>query len=339
MTWRLLALAVCVASVASGQGLFRDSVPVELTLVTNLRDLVRNRDSTRLERYGTAMTYRVGNGAARTVPATLRARGHFRRQARNCRFPPLKLELRRADARGTLFQGNTNLKITTSCRPGDAEYEQYILAEYAVYKAYEIVSPRFFRTRLARVTYRDSANATPDVQSWAFLVEDDSEVADRFNAQVDTSPGAAFDDLAQEQLDISALFAYFVGNTDWSIAGRHNVALLRDRQGGFHAVSYDFDWSGAVNARYAFPDGRLGIARTTQRLYRGPCRTLEAWQPLVRRFVDARPRIEAMYTGLPVMSAERKAWTLRFLAEFYRDMADPGRVRRALIDPCQKVGN
>lgn len=335
----LLCAALLCAPAMDAQGLFRDTVPLELTLVTNLRGLIRNRDSTRLERFGTALTYRDAAGAARTIPVTLRARGHFRRQARNCRFPPLKLEMTGAAARGTLFQGNTDLKITTTCRPGDRDYQQYILSEYALYRAYQLVSPRHFRTRLARITYRDSTSAPDTVATWAFLIEDDDEVAKRFDARVDTSGGATFADLVPEQLAITALFAYFAGNTDWSVAALHNIVLLRTKAGEFHPVSYDFDWSGAVDARYAFPDGRLGIPRVTVRLYRGPCLTEAEWQPIFARFIAARPRIEAVYAGLTAMEESRRTRTLGYLAEFYRTIADPRQVRRELIDRCQKQGN
>jgi hypothetical protein len=339
MIRRLAALSLMAVQLLGAQGLFRDSVPLELTFVTNLRDLIRNRDSTTLRRFGAAMTYRDAAGGARVVPVSLRARGHFRRQARNCRFPPLKLSTTGAAARGTLLQGNTELKITTACRPADQEYEQYILAEYALYRAYQEVSPLHFRTRLARVTYRDSASAVNDVVTWAFLIEDDEEVAKRFDLKVDTTQGATFADLEPVQLATTALFNYFAGNTDWSVAALHNIVLLRSKTGQYQPVSYDFDWSGAVDARYAFPDARLKIARTTVRLYRGPCLTEAEWQPVLARFTSARARVESVYGRLTAMDEARRQRTLAYLGEFYRTISDPRRVRRELIETCQRDGN
>lgn len=328
-----------VAGALDAQGLFRSDAPLEVTIVTELKALVRERDSTRLvERPGT-LTYRDGTKTT-SVPVTLRARGHFRRQARNCDFPPLKLEIAKAAARGTLFQGNDDLKITTNCRPGNADYEQYILSEYALYRAYQLISPRHFRTRLARITYRDVANATPEVLSWAFFIEDDREVAKRHGLRVIEEKNALFRDLDVPQLAITSLFEYMIANTDWSVSALHNVAIMRDTASGdMHLVAYDFDWSGAVNARYSFPDARLGIRKTTDRLYRGPCLTPEQWQPVFARFAAAQTPVTDLYGTIPSLDPGRRQTALAYLGEFWRALGNPRDARRMVSDGCLKDGN
>ncbi|MBC7842001.1 MAG: hypothetical protein H7099_06805 [Gemmatimonadaceae bacterium] len=333
-----LVFLLCAGAVHA-QGLFRDTMPLDVTIETELKALIRERDSTKFTPHPATLTYRDAAGVSTTFPATLRARGHFRRQARNCEFPPLKLEFARKDARETLFQGNANLKITTNCRPSTSDYQQYILAEYALYRVYQIVSPKYFRTRLARITYHDKARTMNDVVSWAFFIEDDKEVAKKFGAEIDESHGALFRDLEPSQLAITSLFEYMVANTDWSITGLHNIALLRDSTGTISPVAFDFDWSGAVNARYSFPDARLGIRSTTERLYRGPCRTMAEWQPVLDRFIAARPRIEAIYASLPALDARRKRDVLEYFAEFYKIIGDQKSARHALLDGCLPQGN
>lgn len=130
-----------------------------------------------------------------------------------------------------------------------------------------------------------------------------------------------------------------VANTDWSISGLHNVSLMRDSIGVIHPVAFDFDWSGAVNARYSFPDSRLGIRTVTERLYRGPCLTLDVWQPVFARFVAARPRIEATYESLTGLEPGRKREALEYLAGFYRTIGDPKSARGALSSSCLPRGN
>lgn len=335
----MMAGACLLARPAQGQGLFRDSVPLEVTIVTDLKTVIRDRDSTKFKPHAATLSYRDSTGATKTFPVTLRARGHFRRQSRNCDFPPLKLEFERKDAALTLFQGNSQLKITTNCRPGNTEYEQYVLGEYAIYRAYQLVSPKYFRTRLAKITYHDSAKKEADVVSWAFFVEDDKEVAKKFALAVDDSRGAMFRDVDDTQLAITALFEYMVANTDWSISGLHNIALMRDTTGSMYTVAYDFDWSGAVNPRYATPDYRLDIRTVTDRLYRGPCRTMPEWQPVFARFTAARPRIEAIYAGTPGLDPKRAKSTLSYLADFYATINDPKAAKNALTDKCMPHGN
>jgi hypothetical protein len=334
-----LLLSISCATTLNAQGLFRDTVPLQITIVTNLRALVRDRDSTRLVERPASLTYQSGAAPARTVAVTVRPRGHFRRQARNCDFPPLKLEISKELARGTLFQGNGDLKITTTCKPGNSEYEQYILAEFAMYRAYQLVSPLHFRTRLARITYQDSLRTTRDVVSWAFLIEDEREVAQRFKRTPIATKGALFRDVDATQLAITSLFELMVANTDWSISGLHNVSLLRDTLGTMGTVAFDFDWSGAVHPRYATPDTRLGIRSVAQRLYRGPCMTVAEWQPVVARFIAARPQIDAMLGTIPDLDPARRQKMQEYFGEFYRTVADARGIRQSLVDNCLADGN
>lgn len=335
----VLALSMLLAQVLPAQGLFRDTVPLQVTIVTDMKALLRDRDTTRFVPHAATVTYRDAAGAARKFPATLRTRGHFRRQAKNCDFPPLKLEFKRDSVKNLLFQGNSTLKITTSCRPSVPEYEQYVLGEYALYRAYQTVSPTYFRTRLARITYHDASGQMNDVISWAFFVEDEKEVAKKFGLSIDDAKGALFADLDETQLAITALFEFMVANTDWSISALHNVALMRDSTQNFHIVAFDFDWSGAVNPRYAVPDYRLNLRTVTDRLYRGPCKTVESWQPVFDRFIAARPQVEASYASLPGLDPRRARTTLAYFADFYKMIGDPKVARRMIAEGCQPRGN
>ncbi|MEA3245240.1 MAG: hypothetical protein U9Q74_03680 [Gemmatimonadota bacterium] len=336
----LATAGLCLtAADAAAQRLFRSTAPVEVTFTTSLKKLVGERDSTRLNPYGALMTYKDSSGKEASLPVVLRARGHFRRQARNCYFPPIRWDAKRADVQGTLFQGLTRMKITTECRPGNADYQQYILAEYAVYRAYQVVSPLHFRTRLARITYKDSAKATPDVTSWAYFIEDDGEMARDNNMKVVDQKGALFEDLDQRQLMITTLFEYMVGNTDVSISGLHNIVLLRDSTGlAIHPVAYDFDFSGLVNTRYATPDPRLGIRRVTDRLHRGPCKPLDEWKPVFAYFQSKRAAIDSVYGTIPDLSPGRAKDARSYLDDFWKVIANDRDAKAEIVDRCQKLG-
>ena len=171
-------LFLVVAPALEAQALFRDDAPLALTLTTNLRDLLRERDSTELRWFGAAMTYTDDKGVARNVPVELRARGHFRRQARNCFFPPLFLRANRESRDSTLLQGYPRVKITTPCRPEREEYQQYIYLEYLVYRSYAALDSVHHRSRLANITYRDSTDRVKPVTVTAFILEIEDEVAD-----------------------------------------------------------------------------------------------------------------------------------------------------------------
>ena len=338
----LFAIAVMGSPLAiplHAQRLFRSTTPVEITFTTNLRVLLKDRDSTKFKPHGATLSYKEDDGKIATVPVTLKTRGHFRRQAGNCDFPPLLVEFKKKAVNNTLLQGNTRLKLTTNCKPKHSDYEQYILQEYAVYRLYQRISPLHFRTRLAHVTYVDSTPGTPSITSWAFLIEDDKEVAKETSLSNEKAKGALFDNLEPTQLAITALFEYMIGNTDWSISGLHNIALLRDSAASTSAVAYDFDWSGVVNPRYAFPDVRLGIKQVTERLYRGPCLTPAQWQPIFARYNAARPAIDSIYQSITSLDAKLAKSSLEYYNEFYKIINEPRAAKRAVVDVCRPEGN
>jgi hypothetical protein len=334
------ALLALVTTPVNAQRLFRTTDPLEITFTTDLRTLVRDRDSTKFKPHGAVFSYKETDGKTVNIPVTLQTRGHFRRQARNCDFPPLSLEFKKKAAENTVLQGNTKLKVASSCRPRNDEYEQYILLEYALYRLYQRISPVYFRTRLAKITYKDSTAKTPDVTSWGFLIEDDKEVAKEYKTSTEKTKGALFDQLDQPQLVTSMLYQYMVGNTDYSVSQQHNIALLRDSTATvIKAVAYDFDWSAAVGTKYAFPNAQLGLKTIYDRLYRGPCLTVAQWQPHLQRFIAARPAIDSIYNSIPGLEPKRIKTTLEWFNEFYKTLSDPRAFKRDLVDTCQRDGN
>jgi hypothetical protein len=327
------------AAAADAQPLFRSDAVLEVTLTTNLRDLLRVRDSTKLAWHAADFAWVDGGDTAR-VAVEVRARGHFRRQRGNCDFPPIMVRLPRRDARGTVLQGNPRVKLTTPCRPGSDEYQQYILAEYGVYRSYQLLHDAAPRTRLARITYRDSADRIKPITVTAFFTEIDEEVARATSITLrDQMKGARFSDVHAPTLQSLALFEFMVGNTDWSLGGLHNIYILQDSTGVVYPVAYDWDWSGLVHTRYSVPDYRLPIKRVTERHYMGPCHTLEEWAPTFTRFRDARPALTAVWDSIPGLSAARKAQSLKYLEEFWRILDSPRDLRATVLRTCRPDGN
>ncbi|MEK6613111.1 MAG: hypothetical protein AABZ29_10030 [Gemmatimonadota bacterium] len=336
---RLLATLALIAPISAwAQGLFRKSDPLEITIITGLGALIRDRDSTDRVMHGAELSYKDSSGAAVKVAISLRTRGHFRRQARNCDFPPLKVEMTREAAKNTLFEGNRTLKLASSCRPSRGEYEQYILQEFALYRMYQALTPWSYRTRLAHVTYQDSTGKTKPVQSWAFFVENDGDLAQRRNARKIDIQGASFDDLEATKFGYLQLFQYMAGNTDWSVSGLHNITLLQDSVGVVHPVPFDFDWSGAVDARYAFPDRSLPIRLVRERLWRGDCRTAEAMAPVIERFLSRRAEMDSTYMTLTPMAPPVREKVRKYFAEFWPLLDDPKRLVSEFKRTCV-IGN
>jgi len=331
-------LIVVAPGAAGAQGLFRKQTPLDITITTNLSKLVNDRDSTDRVLYPGDLVYKDSTGRAVKVSIALRTRGHFRRQFRNCDFPPLKVEITRAAATNTLFQGNRTLKLASSCRPTKAEYEEYILQEAALYRMYMAITPWSYRVRLAHVTFVDAAGKSREVRSWAFFVEDDGELAERRNAKKFETKGALFDNLEPEKWGYTQLFEYMIGNTDLSVSALHNITLLKDSMGVVHAVPFDFDWSGAVNARYAFPDKQLPIRSVRDRMWRGDCRPAEELALTIAHFQARRAVLDSAVTAIDALAPAAKQRMQRYFADFWTLVENPRRAAAEFKRTCA-VGN
>jgi len=331
----LLGASLLLPAAVRAQGLFKKSEPLEVTLTTSLKALLKDRDSTKQVLHGAELAYKDSAGALVKLSVALRTRGHFRRLERNCDFPPIKLEIAKEAARRTLFDGNRTLKIATNCRPGNAEYEQYVLKEYTLFRMYQALTPWSYRTRLAHITYYDSTGKTKPVESWAYFVEDDGDLAQRRQVKKFETKGAYFDDLEAEQSGYMNLFAYMIGNTDWSVGGLHNVTLLRDSLSIIHPVPFDFDWSGAVDARYAAPDPSLNINSVRTRIWRGDCRNAEAMTPIVQRFLARRAAMDSVPLGVTAMTPATREKMSRYFAEFWPMLNDPRKLVSGFVRTCK----
>lgn len=340
--WTLCAFVVfaTLAAAAPAQALFRSDAPIEVTLTTNLRELIAERDSTLLEWYGAEMKWKDADGTEGTMAVELRARGHFRRQSRNCSFPPLFVRAEREARDGSILQGNPRVKLVTPCRTNSREYQNYIFTEYLAYRTYALIDSVNHRTRLAKVTYVDSTGRMKPVEVTAFFLETAEEVADEHKLEFTEQTGVTWEYIPAPVIDRISLFQYWVANTDWSVAGLHNMVMFRSEPMVYRPVAYDFDWTGLVGTRYARPNTQLGLTSTRQRLHRGPCRTAEQWAPTVAFFKSQRAAIDALWTTpIPDYDEREMSRAKRYLDELWPMLDDPRAFKREIIDKCQREGN
>ena len=117
LTLACSALFLAVPQAHAQHKLFKGDSVVNVTISTDLRALLRQRDSLQLAKHMGVISYKDSAGGTVKFPVQLRARGHFRRQARNCDFPPLWVNWKSADVKKTMFSGLARANITTNCRP------------------------------------------------------------------------------------------------------------------------------------------------------------------------------------------------------------------------------
>ena len=242
--------------------LFKDQTPLKIKLSYS-NDVIRlETDDTTY--YKTTMTYWNEN-KWNDLQVSLRARGNFRRS--KCYFPPIKMKIKKSNAKGSLFEGNKNLKLVVPCLL-QQEKNDNIVQEFIAYKFYEKISPYHFKTRMVNIEFLEvKKKKTVTHKLKGFLIEDDKRVAERFEGKSFERyiHPKAMDDITSIQ---NSMFQFMIGNTDFSVAYQHNGKLLYANE-KIYPLPYDFDLCGLVDASYAIVNRNLGINSVKDRKYRG----------------------------------------------------------------------
>jgi hypothetical protein len=313
--------------------LFEATEPLQITLTADFGAIAKDRGTTKHDHAG-VLGYAGPGGDTVTMEVRLRTRGHYR--LRTCQYPPLKIVFDRAHTAHTIFahQGGS-LKLVVQCR-NNRSYANYLLEEHLIYGVYNRLTERSFRARLAMVTYVDPREKHAAETRYGFFIEDDDRMAARNGASVFKEKGVYQADTDFGQMTLLAVFQYMIGNTDWSVAGLHNIVPIRDSTTTIFPVPYDFDWSGVIWTPYAQPDPRLGISTVRQRIFRGACRTPVELAPVFARFTALKDSIYALYRRQPGLEPERVKQALEYYDEFYKITNDPGKVAHEFLRSCAR---
>jgi hypothetical protein len=312
---------------------FFDSEEVlAVTLTANLRELRGDKMTEDAPWRAATVSYAGPDGKTIAVPAQVRTRGIWR--LKNCAFPPLRLNFGR-EARESIFDRLDKPKLVNYCRDNDA-YEEYILQEMQLYRIYSLLTPLSHRARLLRTTYVDSASGEVHATRHAILLEEPGEMAKRLGMKMMEMQGAKAQDLEPYHAALVGVFQYLIGNSDWSSRALHNAELMLDSTGKYYVVPYDFDFSGAVHARYATPPPQLPIRSVRQRIYRGHCAPAEDYAKVFALFKDKKDAIYGLYRDeigrlLDQKTVER---TLEYFDEFYEVIESPGTAQREIVQAC-----
>jgi hypothetical protein len=314
---------------AQTRRLFRVTEPLEFTLTANFKALNGDRDPNSTKTFPGTIDFAKDDGTPISVPVTLSGRGHARRQI--CSFQPIRIEFPKDKVKDTVFDGHGPLKLGTHCRN---EYEEFVLREYAAYRIYNLLTPRSFRARLAKATYVDASTKKPIATRYAMFIEDDDDVAKRLEGRIVDLKKLIFRQVDNETVTLMTVFEYMIGNTDMSMYEQHNVRLVQTQNGIRYTIPYDFDYAGLIDAPYAIPGTRLGLVTVRDRLYRGPCRTVDELQPLFEKLRGLKPDVMSIFTSLPGMSDKYRRDAQQYLEDFYKTLDRPGDVKKAFIEGC-----
>ena len=321
---------------AEARPLFSRSDPIAVTITAEFRVINKDHDPKSSKRYPGELKHVRADGRVDAIPVKLSARGHVRRLARTCDYVPLRVEFSKESLKDTVFDGQSTLKLVVQCRDG-GEYDQYILREHFAYRIFNLVTSRSLRTRLARVTYVDSTTGTVMGTRYAMFLVHDSDVARRMEGRSVELQRVQFKEVDADTLETMMVFAYMIGNTDFSIYALHNVVLVQTPDLMLYTVPYDFDISGLVHPPYAIPMKSLPIKTVDDRLYRGPCQTMEQMGSVLARFTGTRAAVLDLLGSLTGLNRGARQETRTFLEGFYSSVGNQGTVKRVFVEQCSKA--
>jgi len=279
-------------------------------------------------------------GVEKAFDVRVRARGHSRKEV--CDFPPLLVNFKTSELKGSVLEGEDKLKLVTHCK-ATATFEQYLLLEYLSYRALNLLTDMSLRARPLTVTYYDTDRKREIDMRPALFIEDEERFAERKGLREVELQRIESKQYDRDALGLVNMFEYFIGNTDWSAAlgsqGSaccHNIVPYQRPDGVLVPVPYDFDSSGMVNTPYALPNERLKINTVRQRLYRGT--TCESMADLESRFVkfDAvKPQLLALFSTSSGLDKGQAAGATGYINQFFDTRSDPKKVERAFRSGCK----
>jgi hypothetical protein len=333
-TLYIITILATVHQAATSQDLplFQQQDVLNVRVTGSVKSIKKNtNDSTFIT---SSLQYAAGEDKWITVPLKARVRGNFR--LRNCFFPPLKLKFEKKDVAATIFEGNKALKLVLPCKT-TADNNGLIRREYLCYQFYELLSPFYFKTRLARLSLTEVSRSKPRTYDLlVFFVEDNALVAKRAGGDVvqnkSISP-AAFDEKQSVRNDF---FQYMIGNADWSSVHQHNSNTLYVKP-KFIPLSYDFDMAGFVNAGYARDSPpTLGTGDVRERVYRGFCKSKSMMEEVRAEYLEKQESVRAL---IDAQAASFSGYELddmhHYLDQFFDILKSDNRFKEAMVDMCR----
>lgn len=337
-----LLVALNVTAVAKDRDpLFQDPAIVKAVLTAPLSQAYAQRMQDVRIYFPGQFTFVDPAGRTLRLDVGIRTRGNFRREF--CQLPPLQLNFKKSQVKGTLFKGQNKLKLVAPCQHGIAS-QQLVLLEYLAYRTFEILTDYSFGTRLIRLSYVDSDEKQNSWTDLVFVIEDDDDVAGRLDLIKLHVANNRISQLEPFSAALIDLFQLMIANNDYSLLQSeegvdccHNVEMfIRDNAPDIRIpIPFDFDMSGLVDAPYAAPPSHLPIRLVRTRYYRGLCRPRGVLDDAVKLIQEKRAEILGLYESADFMGNPSRKRAIKYIEEFYALLDDPRRFEKEVVDRCR----
>lgn len=314
---------------------FQEEAPIEISLKYNHKDFRRSRIK---KNYLNALLY-VKNNSNQVLckQVRIKARGIFRNQ--HCSSPPFWLNTQQTKKNSLSPKVNEKFKVVTHCNKNPI-YEKYLLKEYLLYKIYNILTEYSLRVQLISINYLDENRNKKPQKRFGIIIEPIENLADRMLSVQVKSNNLGLHYTHSKTTDLLCMFAYMVGNTDWSISGRHNIKLLKPtdhNQPDIYPIPYDFDFTGFINTHYATPADGTGLESVRERVYVGPCRDLKEYTQAANIILSKMGEIEKLINNFGYLDKKSKDDLLDYLENFYSLIQRPNYIQYHIDIDCISI--
>ncbi len=326
-----------ISSGANSQGLFDSHETLQVTIEGPLTTLQKERSD--VDYLDGKLRYTDEVGETKTFDLKFRARGRYRRQKKTCSFPPVRLNFRSGQVKGTLLKGQDKLKLITHCK-NSGSHEQYVLREYLAYRILQTLTEKSFSPRLLKITYVDTESDGDPMIKYGFVIEDADDVGKRHSLNELDIKSLKYSDLDAQYSNLINVYQYLIGNTDFSlIAGPnddnccHNSVPFSDGR-SITPIPYDLDFSGLVNAPYAEPHPKFKLRSVTIRKYRGRCSNNDRLPETIAYIQSRQAEINALVDELTDLDDRSRKQVTRYLDGFFEDVSNEKTIQKKLIKGC-----
>lgn len=336
--WFLAATASQAQAVATPDPLFQSDEILDVRIIAPFTTLLRERPDDE----DTPGRFQFTNAAGEIVDFDIgvRTRGLFRRRKDVCSFPPLRLNFKKSQTKGTLFHKQDKVKLVTHCRTS-GNYTMMAPREYLVYRILNTLTDISFRVRLMRITYVNTEKNNNEDIRYGFIIEHRDRLAKRLDEPVLQIPRTTVSALDPEYLNLVSMFQYLVGNTDFSpVLGPkgknccHNQVLFGVESKPILSVPYDFDQAGLVDAPHAGANPNFKLKSVKQRLYRGRCVNNELLDTTIEFFQDKQGDILTLLSEQEALNNKARKAVTSYVGKFYDVLNSEKRVAREFVKKC-----
>ena len=314
---------------------FDHTTPLELTLEFDIKTYMNEKS---IKEYLPArLTCFISDSLEIEKRVRIKARGMSRQ--RHCHFPSFWLNIKKSDINKDCIAESKKIKVVTLCR-NNSDYKKYLLKEYLIYRLYNIITDNSFKVRLLKINYIDTGRRNKVTTNWAFMIEPEDLLAERLEAYPLKMNNIRYNQTDSILSATMSLFQYMIGNTDFSVAGRHNVKLLTLKEylkPDILTIPYDFDYSGMVDAYYAVAADKFNIEDVTERYYYGMCRSDQLYNLVIDIYIEKKDEIFTLVQSFEHFDKRTRMYVLNYLEGFYEEIEDPKFIKNHIRPNCYNI--